>query len=42
MKAKDWKNTAKLISERQSHAATADSSELSSFSLSELPVDESR
>ena len=42
MKDKDWQNTAKLIRERQSNAATADSSELSSFSLSELPVDESR
>ena len=41
MKAKDWQNTAKLIRKRQSQAATADSSELSTFSLSELPVDES-
>ena len=41
MKAKDWQNAAKLIRERQSNAATADSSELSSFSLSELPVNES-
>ena len=36
MKAKDWKNTAKLIRERQSHTTTADTSKLSSFSLSEL------
>ena len=41
MKAKDWQNTAKLLRERQSHAATADTSELSSFSLSELLVDKS-
>ena len=41
MKAKDWQNAVKLIRERQSHAATADSSELSSFPLSELSVDES-
>ena len=42
MKAKDWQNTAKLLRERQSYAATADTSKLSSLSLSELPVDESR
>ena len=42
MKATDWENTAKLIKERQSQVATADTSELSSFSLSELSVDESR
>ena len=41
MKAKDWQSTARLIRERQSQAATADSSELSSFLLSELSVDES-
>ena len=41
MKAKDWQSTAKLIRERQNQAATADSSELSSFPLSELSVDES-
>ena len=41
MKAKDWLNAAKLIRERQSHAATADTSKLSSFSLSELLVEES-
>ena len=42
MKATDWQNAAKLIRERQSKVATADSSKLSSFSLSELSVDESR
>ena len=42
MKAKDWQNTAKLIREKQSHTAMADTSKLSSFSLSELLVDESR
>ena len=31
MKATDWENAAKLIKERQSQAATADTSELSSF-----------
>ena len=41
MKAKDWQSTVKLIRERQSQAATVDSSELSSFPLSELSVDES-
>ena len=41
MKAKDWQSTAKLIRERQSQAATADSNELSSFPISELSVDES-
>ena len=41
MKTKDWQNAAKLTRERESQAATADSSELSSFSLSELPVYES-
>ena len=40
MKVKDWQNAAKLIRERQSHAAMADTIELSSFSLSELLVDE--
>ena len=42
MKAEDWQSTDKLIRERQSQVATADSSELSSFPLSELSVDESR
>ena len=41
MKATDWINTAKLTKERQSKVATADTSELSSFPLSELSVDES-
>ena len=42
MKATNWKNTAKLIKERQSQAATADTSKLSSLPLSELTIDESR
>ena len=42
MKAKDWQSAAKLIRERQNQAATADSSQLSSFLLSELSVNESR
>ena len=41
MKAKDWQVAAKLIRERQNQVDTANSSELSSFPLSELPVDES-
>ena len=41
MKAKDWQKAAQLVQERQSQAATADTSKLSSFSLSELPVDQS-
>ena len=41
MKAKDWQSTAKLIRERQSQVTTADSSELSSFPLSELSLDDS-
>ena len=41
MKAKDWQSAAKLIRERQKQAVTADSSELSSFPLSELSVNES-
>ena len=41
MKGKDWQTTAKLIRERQSQAATADSSQLSSFPLSELSLDDS-
>ena len=40
MKAKHWQTVAKLIRERQSQAATADSSQLSSFPLSELPLDD--
>ena len=41
MKAKDWQSTAKLIRERWSQVATADSSKFSSFPLSELSVDKS-
>ena len=39
MKATDWKNAAKLVQERQKHAATADMIELSSLPLSELSLD---
>ena len=39
---KDWQKATQLVWERQSQAATADTSELSSFSLGELPVDQSR
>ena len=42
MKAKDWQKAAQLVHERQSQAAMADTGELSSFPLSELPVDQSR
>ena len=42
MKATDWKYAAKLIKERQSQVATEDTSKLSSFSLSELSVDENK
>ena len=41
MKVKDWQTAAKLITERQSQVAIADSSELSSFPLSELSQDAS-
>ena len=41
MKAKDWQKAAQLVQERQSQVAVADTSELSSFSLSELLVDQS-
>ena len=41
MKAKDWQKATQSVQERQSQAAMADTSELSSFSLSELPVDQS-
>ena len=41
MKAKDWQKATQLVWERQNQAATADTSELSSFSLSKLPVDQS-
>ena len=39
MKVKDWQKAAQLVWKRQSQTATADTSELSSFSLNELPVD---
>ena len=38
MKAKDWQNAIQLVWERQNQAATADTSKLSSLSLSELLV----
>ena len=41
MKVTDWKNAAKLIKERQSQAAMADTSELSSLPLTKLSVNES-
>ena len=41
MKAKDWQKAMQLVWERQNQAATTDTSELSSFSLSKLPVDKS-
>ena len=41
MKAKDWQKAMQLVQEWQNQAATADTIELSSFSLSELPVDQS-
>ena len=41
MKVKDWQKAAQLVWERQNQAATTDTSELSSFSLSALPVDQS-
>ena len=41
MKATDLKNAAKLIKERKSQMATADTSELSSLPLSDISVDES-
>ena len=41
MKVKDSQKAAQLVWERQNQAATTDTSELSSFSLSELPVDQS-
>ena len=42
MKAKDCQKAAQLVWERQNQATTTNTSELSSFSLSELPVDQSR
>ena len=41
MKVKYWPKATQLMWERQNQAATTDTSELSSFSLSELPVDQS-
>ena len=41
MKVKDWQKAVQLVWERQNQAATTDTSELSSFSLSKLPVDQS-
>ena len=41
MKVKDWQKATQLVRERQNQAAIADTSELSSFSLSKLPVDQS-
>ena len=41
MKVKDLQKAAQLVWERQNQAATTDTSELSSFSLSKLPVDQS-
>ena len=41
-KAKDWEKAAQLVCDRQSQAAMANTSKLSSFSLSELPEDQSR
>ena len=42
MKAKDWQKVTQSVQERQSQAAITNTSELSSFSLSELPVGQSR
>ena len=41
MKVKDWQKAAQLVQKRQNQAATSDTSELSSFSLSKLLVDQS-
>ena len=41
MKVKDWQKATQLVWQRQNQAATADTSELSSFSLSKLLVDQS-
>ena len=41
MKVKDWQKAMQLVWERQNQAAITDTSELSSFSLSKLPVDQS-
>ena len=40
MKVKDWQKATQLVHKRQNQAATTDTSELSSFSLSKLPVDQ--
>ena len=40
MKVKNWQKAVQLVWERQNQASTTDTSELSSFSLSELPVDQ--
>ena len=42
MKVKDWQKAPQLVQGRQTQAATTDTSELSSFSLGKLPVDQSR
>ena len=42
MKAQDRQKVSQLVQERQNQAATTDTSELSSFSISELSVDQSR
>ena len=41
IKAKEWQKATQLVCKRQSQAAMADTNKLSSFSLSELPVDQS-
>ena len=42
MKEKDWQRAIQLVQERQSQVGTADTSKLSSFSLSGLTMDQSR
>ena len=41
MKVKEWQKAAQLVWERQNQAATTDTSELGSFSLSEKATDKS-
>ena len=41
MNASDWEQAAKLVSQQQKHAATADTSQLSSLPLSSLAIDAS-
>ena len=41
MKVKNWQKAVQLVWERQNQAATTDTSELSSFTLSKLPMDQS-